>query len=62
MLKSVIPQAPMQSQGSMPDQGLRENTEHAGVIFMDSKALWKAAVGKTRGEQGGEQVLPGARA
>lgn len=55
MLKSVLLHASVCSLRVLPDQGLREITKRAGVLFMGSSALWKAAVGKTIGEQGGEQ-------
>lgn len=42
--------------------GLWAITKRAGVLFMGSSTLWKAAVGKINGEQGGEQVSPGAEA
>lgn len=62
MLKSVLLHASVCSLRALPDQGLREITKRAGVLFMGSSTLWKAAVGKTVGEQGREQESPGAEA
>lgn len=61
MLKSVLLHASVCSLKALLDQGLRA-IKYAGVLFMGSSTLWKAAVGKTIGEQGGEQVSPGAEA